>query len=44
MNNNLMPKYVTKYEIQNIENFQTAAIFHFWDKALHIPKKAPKSM
>ena len=42
MNNHLMPKYVTKYEVKNIDNFQTAAIFHFWDKALHIPQKGLK--
>ena len=42
MNNHLMPKYVIQYEVQNIDNFQTAAIFHFWDKALHITKKGLK--
>ena len=42
MNNHLMPKYVIQYEVQNIDNFQTAAIFHFWDKALHIPQKGLK--
>ena len=42
MNNHLMPKYVIQYEVQNIDNFQTAAIFHFWDIALHIPKKGLK--
>ena len=42
MNNHLMPKYMTKYVVQNIDNFQSAAIFHFWDKALHIPQKGLK--
>ena len=37
-----MPKYLIQYEVQNINNFQTAAIFHFWDIALQIPKKGPK--
>ena len=42
MNNHLMPKYVIQYEVQNIDNSQTAAIFHFWDKALYIPQKGLK--
>ena len=42
MNNHLMPKYVIQYEVQNIDNFQTAAICHFWDKALQIPQKGLK--
>ena len=41
MNNHFMPKYVIQYEVQNIDNFQTAAIIHFWDKSPYIyPKKA----
>ena len=36
MNNHLMPKYVIQYEVRNIDNFQTAAVFHFWDKALYL--------
>ena len=34
MNNHLMPKYMIQYGVQNIDNFQSAAIFYFWDKAL----------
>ena len=37
-----MPRYVIQYEVQNIDNFQTAAIFHFLDKAFHIPQKGLK--
>ena len=42
MNNHLIPQYAIQYELQNIDNFQPAAIVHFWDKALHIPQKGLK--
>ena len=42
MINHLIPQYVIQYEVQNIDNFQYAAIIHFEDKALHIPKKCLK--
>ena len=42
MNNIHIPQYVIQYDVQKIDNFQPAAIFHFWDKALHIPQKGQK--
>ena len=31
-----------QFEVQNIDNFQSESIIHFWDKALHIPQKGIK--
>ena len=42
MNNNLKSQYVIQYDVQNIDNFQPETIFHFCDKALHIPQKGLK--
>ena len=44
MNNNLKSQYVIQYDVQDIDNFQPEAIFHFWDKALHIRQKGLKCM